>query len=155
MTARPRYNNKKKRNSAKIGNSKFKQGFYKPLNESKYKKGIDSYMNNEIYPFYRSSWKLAFYKWVDQSPIINFWGTESFSIKYISPKDGQVHRYFVDIVMQMVSGQKHLVEIKPFKQTSDPINLAKWEAARLHCEKIGAIFTVITEKELKAWGMIK
>ncbi len=136
---------------------KFKQGFYIPLNEDKFKKSPNPQnpMNSEIYPFYRSSWELAFYKWVDQSPIIEFWGTESFPILYISPKDNKQHRYFVDVIFQTTKGQKHLVEIKPSSQCNNPINLAKWEAARTHCDKIGALFTVITEKELKAWGLIK
>lgn len=152
---RSRYNDKKKRRNKNNGGSKFKRGFYQPVNENKYRAAVDKTMNSQIFPEYRSSWELAFYKWCDVSDKIDYWGTESFAIPYISPKDNQVHRYYVDIVMQMKSGQKHLVEIKPKNQCNAPINLAKWEAARNYCKQINAIFTVVTEIELKRWGMIK
>ncbi len=148
---RPRYNNKKKRRQP----GKFKRGLYRPLNEDKYKQPLDRTMNSNIYPEYRSSWELKFMQYLDGSDRILFWSTETFPIQYISPKDGQPHRYFVDFVFKTTDGEKHLVEIKPYNQKKMPVNIAKWEAAEAYCKKSGATFSVVTEKELKAWGLIK
>lgn len=150
MNRGKRYQSKRKRRGGK-----FHRGFYKPINEEKYRQPADKTMNSQPYPEYRSSWEKAFYGWCDTSNKIEYWGTESFAIPYLSPKDNQVHRYYVDIVMMMKSGQKHLIEIKPKSQCNLPVNLAKWEAARKYCKKIDAIFTVITEVELKRWKLIK
>jgi hypothetical protein len=80
---RPRYNNKRKRrtNKFKTG-SKFKQGYYKPQNPEKFHQSLDETMNSGEYPFYRSSWELKAYRWADLSEDIEYWGTESISIKY-------------------------------------------------------------------------
>ena len=148
--SRPRYKAKKQRRGGK-----FQRGFYRPINEDKYRQPQDRTMNSGMYPEYRSSWELAFYRWCDNSDTIEFWGTESFAIRYLSPKDNAFHRYYVDIVLMMKTGQKHLIEIKPKAQCNDPVNLAKWAAARDYCAQIGAIFSVVTEVELKKWGLIK
>jgi len=146
---RPRYNNKRKRK-----NGKFKRGFYKPLNEEKYKQPQDKTMNSGMYPEYRSSWELAFFKYCDSSDNIEYWGTESIAIKYQSPKDNKIHRYFPDVFIKMKSGEKHIIEIKPKSQFNNPINQAKWEAAKNYCSRIGAVFTVVSEVELKKWKLI-
>ena len=65
--------------------------------------------------------------------------------------------------------KKYLIEIKPFRQTIDPKtvdhgkkrkktilyenlnyikNIAKWNAAKKWCVKMGYEFTILTEKEL-------
>ena len=155
--SRKRYTDKKKRNASKPGGrrgSRFKRGFYQPVNESKYRKPVDTHMNSGPIPEYRSSWELVFMKYCDFSENIEYWGTESFAISYISPKDNQPHRYYVDFVFVTTSGDKHLVEIKPAGQKKCPINLAKWEAAERYCNEIGAQFSVVTEIELKRWGLL-
>ena len=94
-------------------------------------------------------------KYCDLSANIKSWGTEPFAIPYLSPKDNQMHRYFVDFVFITKDNQKHLVEIKPKSQCNDPVNLAKWEATENYCKQIDATFSVVTEVELKKWGLIK
>jgi len=147
---RPRYHSKRKRRKGR-----FDRGFYHPVNEGKYIKPIDRTMNAGPYPEYRSSWEKVFMKYIDYSDNIKSWGTEPFAIKYVSPKDNRFHRYFVDFVLVMQDGSKHLIEIKPLSQCKNPINLAKWEAAKAYCASIGATFTVITEVDLKKWGLLK
>ena len=147
---RYRYAKKKKRTG-----SKFQRGFYKVINEEKYIQPIDKTMNSGVLPEYRSSWEKHFMRYCDLSDKIKSWGTEPFPIKYISPKDNQVHRYFVDFVLIMEDGSKHLIEIKPKSQMKMPVNLAKWEAAEMYCRQIGATFSVVTEVHLKKWGLIK
>ena len=147
---RPRYNNKKKRKRK----SKFKSGVYIVENIEKYRQPQDKTMNAQIYPTYRSSWEEKFMFYLDHSNNIEFWGSEPLAIKYISPKDGQIHRYYIDFMFKTVSGEKHLIEIKPKSQFNNPINQAKWKAAQEYANQIGAIFSVVSEVELKKWGLI-
>jgi len=146
---RKRYSDKKKRRGGR-----FHRGFYQVINEEKYIQPVDRTMNSGLLPEYRSSWEKAFMKYCDLSPKIKSWGTEPFPIKYISPKDNAVHRYYIDFVLLMEDGSKHLIEIKPKGQCQMPVNLAKWEAAKHYCNQIGATFSVVTEVELKRWKLI-
>lgn len=114
--------------------------------------------------FYRSSWEVAFMKWLDANPAVLRWASEELSIPYIHPKDGRVHQYYPDIVMIIkdVDGQvkKKIIEIKPYKETVPTprmsprdaealiVNTAKWEAANLYAQKNGASFEVLTEKQM-------
>ena len=145
---RPRFYQKKLRKKGK-----FKRGFYIPINEDKYIQPSDKTMNQGPHPEYRSSWELAFYKYVDHQEDILFWSTEAQAIPYISPKDSQVHRYFPDVFIQK-KNQNYIIEIKPKSQVLNPINQAKFAAAEEYCSRINAIFLVITEVELKAKGII-
>jgi len=144
----------KKRNRAQTNatgsKSRFKRGFYSPINESKYIQPLDKTMNKGELPEYRSSWELEFYKYCDINDEILSWTTEPFPIKYIKPTDGQVHRYFPDVLVKFSDGKNFLIEIKPFNQTQDPINISKWEAATAFCENKDLTFIVMTENELKS-----
>ena len=151
MISRPRYQKKKQRYRKKNGD-KFKRGLFTDISE-KYQQPKDKYMNQQLFPEYRSSWELAFYKYCESSDLVEKWATESISIPYINPKDGQQHRYFPDVFMQTKNG-KFVIEIKPGNQTGNPINKSKWEAADRWCKEHGYKFVVVTEKELKKWGII-
>jgi len=151
---RPRYNSKRKRKTGK-----FKRGYYEPLTENgifvKYVQPSDKTMNSSILPEYRSSWEKVFMEWCDRSPDVLKWSTESIAIPYLSPKDNKVHRYFPDFFIYFKDGRKVIVEIKPYNQQNNPINQAKWEQAEKYAKSIGAKFVVVTEKELKSWGLLK
>jgi len=146
---RPRYNQKRKRKKGK-----FLSGYYKPINEDKYRQPIDRTMNKDLYPNYRSSWELAFYKYLDHSDKVEYWGTEVFFIPYISPKDNQIHRYFSDVMMKTKDGSTFVIEIKPKSQVNTPINQAKFKAAEEYCKRNNSQFLILTEVELKQWGII-
>ena len=148
---RPRYYKKKKRaQTNRTGNkTKFSQGIFIPENTEKYKQPYDSYMNKSQYPEYRSSWELKFFKFLDKNSDVEYWTSEPFAISYMSPKDGKIHRYFPDVLVKFKNGKKLLVEIKPDYQTSDPINLAKWESAKNFCQQYGLEFIVLTENNFK------
>ncbi len=150
IMTKPRYNKKRKKRD-----SRYKQGLYIPQNPDKYKEPLDETMSKvRGTATYRSSWELAFFKYCDSSDNIEYWGTESIAIKYQSPKDNKIHRYFPDVFIKMKSGEKHIIEIKPKSQFNNPINQAKWEAAKNYCSRIGAVFTVVSEVELKKWKLI-
>lgn len=103
----------------------------------------------------------------DQSADVIAWASEEVVIKYISPVDNRVHRYFIDFLVVNKQKQVTLIEIKPYAQTQPPVekkgknkkrlveeictymvNQAKWEAARAYAASKGWTFRVITEREI-------
>ena len=138
------------------------KGWFKPRNPQKYKgdpKGI----------VYRSSWELRVMKYLDDNPAVIWWASEELPIKYVSPIDQKVHRYFPDFIVRTKrrDGQETtmVLEVKPYRQTLMPvqkrktqrfinematyaINQEKWKAADLFCKEHGWQFKLITEKDL-------
>ena len=142
--------------------SSFKQGIYSPVNRKKYA-SISS-------PKYRSSWELKFFQWCDKNINVLEWSSESVIVPYVIPKDGKVHRYYIDGAIALRENEqivRYLVEIKPYKQTIPPVeskrkkastilyekvtyavNKAKWSAATAYATKRGMNFIILTENEL-------
>jgi hypothetical protein len=136
---------------------------YKPTYPQKYKGNP----NNIIC---RSSWERKFCHWCDMNENILEWGSEEFSIPYISPIDNRVHKYYPDFIIKVKesSGQikTYVIEVKPEKQTREPVkksrvtksyiyevttyavNQAKWKAANEFCKDRLIEFKIITENEL-------
>ena len=141
---------------------KYKQGVYSPMHPDKYKGSFPI--------IYRSSLELKAFRFLDENTNVLSWGSESVVIPYIHPKDGKLHRYFVDLnfTMKRKNGEigKYLVEVKPSKQCAPPkprknkktllyeqtqyaINSQKWKYAKDWCKKHGYEFLIFTEKHLK------
>jgi len=143
--------------------SKFHQGHFLPQNP-------DKYVGNPRNIVYRSSWELEFMRWCDRNSSVTKWASEEFSIPYVSPVDGRVHRYypdgFVELVTKTGNTKKYIVEVKPKRQCSPPkkreritksyiteakmyaVNEAKWAAAKEFALDNGVEFKIITEDEL-------
>jgi hypothetical protein len=139
------------------------QGIFKPKFPEKYLGDVRNIQ-------YRSGWEFKFFRYCDQTPGIVKWASEEFHVPYISPVDGQGHRYFPDIYMQVRTADgklaHHVFEIKPKKETLPPVlpkrktarylteiatfavNQAKWDAARRYCQARGWTFQVLTEDHL-------
>ena len=138
------------------------KGWFTPKHRSKYKGDSDNVV-------YRSSWELRVMKWLDENPNVIWWASEELIIKYRSPIDQKMHRYFPDFIVRLK--QKNgtestvVIEIKPQKQTVKPeqkrktkrylqeaatyaINQEKWRAADLFCKEHGWQFKVLTEKDI-------
>ena len=138
------------------------KGWFTPKHRSKYKGDSENVV-------YRSSWELRMMKWLDENPSVIWWASEELIIKYKSPIDQKIHRYFPDFIVRLK--QKNgtestvVIEIKPQKQTVKPeqkrktkrylqeaatyaINQEKWRAADLFCKEHGWQFKVITEKDI-------
>lgn len=135
----------------------------------KYKlKNPEKYNANANDVVYRSSWEHRYFVYCDTNPNILKWASEAVVIPYVSPVDGRVHRYFMDIWMKYKtkSGtvEEALIEIKPYDQTQPPkaqkrktkafenriktyaINQAKWKATQSFCQKRNMKFGILTEK---------
>ena len=109
---------------------------------------------------YRSSYEYKFIMWLENSNKVKYWGSECFSIPYFYI-DGTTHRYYPDYFVEMMNGDKYVIEIKPKNQTQQPLNencwawkeyqknLCKWRAAKEFCEKKGYQFKILTENTIK------
>jgi hypothetical protein len=133
-------------------------------------KNLKKYRGDATMVTYRSSWEKKMMIWFDTHPNVIEWSSEETVIPYISPLDGQPHRYFMDFKATFQVGKvrkTYLVEVKPYEQTQPPkiterkktktlleqaatykVNQAKWEAAEEYCRQKGWGFQIITEYEL-------
>jgi hypothetical protein len=138
------------------------KGWFRPKNPNKYKGDATRIV-------YRSNWELRVMKYLDDNPAVIWWASEELPIRYVSPIDNKVHRYFPDFIVRTRrkdgSEQTSILEVKPYRQTMMPtqkrktkrylaevatyaVNQAKWKAADLFCKEHGWNFQLITEKEL-------
>ena len=119
---------------------------------------------------YRSLWELKFMNYCDSSKDIINWSSEEIIIRYRSPIDNRIHRYFPDFYIKYKdhSGKvlEKVIEVKPAKEVREPKkqkartkkyvtevmkyakNQAKWEAAEEFCKDRRWEFQILTEKEL-------
>jgi hypothetical protein len=144
--------------------SKYYSGKYRPKFPNKYKGDVKNIC-------YRSLWERQVFKWCDENSDVKYWSSEETVVPYICKTDGKPHRYFVDLYVEFVSGQRYLIEIKPKKQTIEPKpqsrktkkyitevltyvkNVSKWEAAHEYCLDNGMTFEVWHEDTLKSLGI--
>jgi hypothetical protein len=138
------------------------KGWFTPQNPNKYKGNAERIV-------YRSSWELRVMKNFDGNPSVIWCASEEMFVKYVSPIDKRVHRYFPDFVVRLKKKDGKevtmMLEVKPEKQTKPPkqsrktrkmlaevatyaINQEKWKAAELFCLEHGWQFKILTEKEL-------
>jgi len=109
-------------------------------------------------------------KYCDTNENILEWFSEEIAVPYRSPIDNKIHRYFPDFYIKVKESngsiKKYIIEIKPKKQTIEPIpqkrktkgyiyevyeyakNQAKWKAAEEWCADRGYEFKVLTEDNL-------
>lgn len=108
----------------------------------------------------------------DSNPNVISWSSEEVAIPYFSELDNKWHRYFVDFIIELIDKngkkQKIMIEVKPFKQTQQPVkrrgkaqkyfltevttyivNQAKWKAAEAYCKKNGMTFKILTERDIR------
>lgn len=137
------------------------QGRFNPRNPLKYHGRLDQI-------FFRSSYELSAFRWLDETTSVIQWSSEEIVIPYLSPVDKRMHRYFVDIWAEIKDKQgqtkRFLLEIKPKKETEPPKkrrgkrfieecetfarNTAKWDAAQRYAKTKGWEFKILTETEL-------
>lgn len=133
-------------------------------------KNKSKYAGDSSKVVYRSLWERQAFRWCEDNPNIKFWNSEEVVIPYKYQVDGRIHRYFVDLLIEMKNGDVYLVEIKPKKDTVPPKtkrktkkhlrevttyikNTDKWNAAAQFAEHKGWKFQVWTEDTLKNLGI--
>ena len=104
------------KNLRPVFGGKFKQGYFKVSNVSKY-------IGDPNKIIARSSWEAKFMSWCDQHPSVIRWSSEPVAIPYISPLDKKAHKYYVDFYVVTMKEDKELqwlIEIKPAAQFKPP-----------------------------------
>lgn len=139
------------------------KGKYQPKNPQKYRGNV----NNIIY---RSLWERKFLVYCDTSENIIEYASEEIALPYRSPIDNKIHKYYPDFYIKVRESngeiKKYIIEIKPKKQTIEPIpqkkktkgyiyevyeyarNQAKWKAAIEYCKDRQWEFKIFTETDL-------
>ena len=137
-------------------NSRYRQGYIDP---GSCKKLFPDLVRDSI--IYRSSYERKFIYWCENNPKVKHWGSECMSIKYVSMIDKKEHTYYPDYVVEMIDGEKWVVEIKPYSQTQRPVtengwlwnaytmNMSKWVAAKQFCDARGLKFKILTERTIE------
>ena len=134
-------------------------------------KNKKKYIGDPTKVTYRSLWERQTFKWCENSPRVKKWNAEEIVVPYKCKTDGRLHRYFVDLLVELDNKDIILVEIKPKKQTVAPKNpkrrtkkyinevmtyiknTSKWEAANQYADHKGWKFQVWTEETLKNLGI--
>ena len=139
------------------------KGKYQPKNPQKYRGNV----NNIIY---QSLWERKFLVYCDTSDNIIEYASEEIALPYRSPIDNKIHKYYPDFYIKVRESngeiKKYIIEIKPKKQTIEPIpqkkktkgyiyevyeyarNQAKWKAAIEYCKDRQWEFKIFTETDL-------
>ncbi len=132
------------------------QGYYKPVNASKYV---------GTYPIYfRSSWEHKVMQLFDGNPNILTWSSESIKIPYQNPFTGKYTVYVPDFVVTYVDAKGNqiteIIEVKPAKETflekaksqrakaAVALNTFKWAAAQAFANHHGMTFRVMNEENI-------
>ena len=155
-------------------NPKYNQGVYNLIHPEKY-------IGNPLDIKFRSSWELAFCRYLDTNDKIIKWTSEQPVITY-SDLRGKVHRYFPDFYFESLKNgdcmdlKRVIVEIKPASELNPPTrplnetakalqnyeyavrmhirNKLKWSASIDFAAKNGMEFVIITEDLLIKQGLI-
>jgi len=134
-----------------------------------YPKNREKYIGDHV-PIFRSSWEYRMMYHLDNNPNVLRWGSENVAVPYISPKDGKMHRYFIDFYAEIINKdgnrEKLLIEVKPKKKLLPPktenrsrktimtetleyyINQSKWQSARAYASRNGMLWSIYTEEDI-------
>ena len=140
--------------------------------KGKYKiKHPAKYLGDYTKVVYLSLWERQAFKGCESNSRIKAWNSEEVVIPYKCKTDNRIHRYFIDLFIEMDNGDCILVEIKPKKQTTAPKkpsrktkkyinevttyikNTSKWTAANDFAQHKGWKFQIWTEDTLKNLGI--
>ena len=111
---------------------------------------------------YRSGLELQFIQYCENNINVAKWASEPIEIKYFNRLKNKEARYYPDYVVEHVSGERVIVEIKPGNQCKKPdatdsqwlkeawvTNMDKWTAAKKFAEERGMKFIIVTEDFFK------
>ena len=134
------------------------KGIFKPKNKQKY-------IGNPDNVIFRSSWELSFMNFIDRSDVVVKWASEEISFRYYLITDKKWHRYFPDFYLELITGDKFIIEIKPFneriiKKKNNPHivetfikNQSKWKSAKEIADENNLKFIILDEYDLKKIGV--
>ena len=133
-------------------------------------KNTKKYLGDPTKVIYRSLWERQAFKWCESNPRVRKWNSEEIVVPYKCKTDNKLHRYYVDLLVELDNKDIILVEIKPKRETVPPKgkrktkryikevttyikNTSKWEAATQYANHKGWKFQVWTEDTLTNLGI--
>tara|TARA_A100001011_G_C14092435_1_gene749212 strand:- start:140 stop:583 length:444 start_codon:yes stop_codon:yes gene_type:complete len=133
-------------------------------------KNTKKYLGDPTKVIYRSLWERQAFKWCESNPRVKKWNSEEIVVPYKCKTDNKLHRYYVDLLVELDNKDIILVEIKPKRETVPPKgkrktkryikevttyikNTSKWEAATQYANHKGWKFQVWTEDTLTNLGI--
>ena len=133
-------------------------------------KNTKKYLGDPTKVIYRSLWERQAFKWCESNPRVKKWNSEEIVVPYKCKTDNKLHRYYVDLLVELDNKDIILVEIKPKRETVPPKgkrktkryikevttyikNTSKWEAATQYANHKGWKFQVWTEDTLTNVGI--
>ena len=133
-------------------------------------KNTKKYLGDPTKVIYRSLWERQAFKWCESNPRVKKWNSEEIVVPYKCKTDNKLHRYYVDLLVELDNKDIILVEIKPKRETVPPKgkrktkryikevttyikNTSKWEAATQYANHKGWKFQVWTEDTLANLGI--
>jgi hypothetical protein len=118
------------------------------------KSGLYTSERTSVVNKYRSSWELAFMRWLDANDSVETWLYEPFSVEYVaSERTSKIRSYTPDFLVLWTDGIRELIEIKPSKRINKKV-IKKAEAILEFAFDIGTYYSIITEIELKELGVM-
>lgn len=95
-------------------------------------------------------------KYLDSDDSVVAWSYETIVIEYVSNvKTGRKRKYYPDFYVELKSGEKQLIEVKPTRKLAQKTVQKKLSAANDWCKENQTTLKVITEHELRALGLLK
>ena len=133
-------------------------------------KNTKKYLGDPTKVIYRSLWERQAFKWCESNPRVKKWNSEEIVVPYKCKTDNKLHRYYVDLLVELDNKDIILVEIKPKRETVPPKgkrktkryikevttyikNTSKWEAATQYANHKGWKFQVWPEDTLANLGI--
>lgn len=94
-------------------------------------------------------------KYLDEDPDTASWTYESIVIEYVSNvKTGKRRKYYPDFYVELATGEKQLIEVKPTRKLAQRTVKKKLVAAEEWCKQHQMTLKIITERELKELGLL-
>lgn len=96
---------------------------------------------------YKSKMELLVCQYLDSSNRVKSYYYEAVKLPYMVSLRGRVFRknYIPDFIIQFVDNTKEMWEVKPLKETTNPINVAKFRSGNNFCKRFGMKFRIVTE----------
>ena len=133
-------------------------------------KNTKKYLGDPTKVIYRSLWERQAFKWCESNQRVKKWNSEEIVVPYKCKTDNKLHRYYVDLLVELDNKDIILVEIKPKRETVPPKgkrktkryikevttyikNTSKWQAATQYANHKGWKFQIWTEDTLTNLGI--
>lgn len=122
----------------------------------------EKYLGNPSLIIARSSWEWSFLKFLEESPMIKYFSSEELAIPYFLLTDKKFHRYFPDFIIELITGDRFIIEIKPFEQRICKNkrhqiifikNQCKWQAATEVAKNNNITFIILDQYDLRRIGV--